>query len=148
MVREFASNVERRFCFALSSFSGDLTFSLILQNSRNFKTRIIPSLLKFGRYLIPIFICANVNSYHHNHRQSRNLPLLLPLPSLSINSYQDLKSALDRILLGLLPHSPDVNSAYLNVAVTASHVAYKRFVEAFWSINYKYKVSWECAVAY
>ena len=32
MVREFASNVERRFCLAVSSFSGDLTFSLILQN--------------------------------------------------------------------------------------------------------------------
>lgn len=33
----------------------------------------------------------------------------------------------------------------MDVAVTASQVAYNRFVEAFWSINYKYKVSWECA---
>ena len=29
MVREFASSVEREFCFAFSGFSGDLTFSLI-----------------------------------------------------------------------------------------------------------------------
>ena len=41
---------------------------------------------------------------------------------------------------------PDIDSAAsLDVAVTASQVAYNRFVEAFWSINYKYRVSWECA---
>ena len=32
MVREFASNVERGFCFSFSVFSSDLTFSLIFQN--------------------------------------------------------------------------------------------------------------------
>jgi len=32
MVREFANNVERGFCLNFSSFSGDLTFSLIFQN--------------------------------------------------------------------------------------------------------------------
>ena len=47
--------------------------------------------------------------------------------------------------VGSTTHSPDVDSASLDVAVTASQVAYKRFVEAFWSINYKYRVSWECA---
>ena len=39
----------------------------------------------------------------------------------------------------------DVESPSLDVAVTASQEAYNRFVEAFWSINYKYRVSWECA---
>ena len=33
----------------------------------------------------------------------------------------------------------------MDVAVTTSQVAYNRFVEAFWSINYKYRISWECA---
>ena len=33
----------------------------------------------------------------------------------------------------------------MDVAVTGSQVAYKRFVEAFWGINYKYRVSWQCA---
>ena len=42
-------------------------------------------------------------------------------------------------------HSPDVDSASVGVAITASQVAYNRFVEAFWSIDYKYRVSWECA---
>ena len=41
--------------------------------------------------------------------------------------------------------SPNVDSAPFDVTVTASQEAYNRFVEAFWSINYKYKVSWECA---
>ena len=48
--------------------------------------------------------------------------------------------------VGSTTHSPDVlDSASLDDAVTASQVAYKRFLEAFWSINYKYRVSWECA---
>ena len=42
-------------------------------------------------------------------------------------------------------HSPDADSASLDIAITASQVAYSRFVEAFWSIIYKYRVSWECA---
>jgi hypothetical protein len=32
MVREFASSVEREFCFVFSAFSGDLMLSLIFQN--------------------------------------------------------------------------------------------------------------------
>ena len=47
--------------------------------------------------------------------------------------------------VGSTPHSPDVYSASLDVAITASRVAYNRLLEAFWSINYKYRVSWECA---
>jgi hypothetical protein len=42
-------------------------------------------------------------------------------------------------------HSPDVDPASLDAAVTASQVAYKHFLEAFWSISYKYRVAWECA---
>ena len=42
-------------------------------------------------------------------------------------------------------HLPDVDSSSWDAAVTSSQVAYNRFVEAFWSINYKYRVSWECA---
>ena len=33
----------------------------------------------------------------------------------------------------------------MDVAVAASQLAYNRFLEAFWSINYRYRVSWECA---
>ena len=47
--------------------------------------------------------------------------------------------------VGSTTHSPDVDSASLDVAVTASQAAYNRFVETFWSINYKYRISWECA---
>ena len=39
-------------------------------------------------------------------------------------------------------HSSDVDSASLDVAVTASQIAYNRFVEVFWN---KYRASWECA---
>ena len=34
--------------------------------------------------------------------------------------------------------------ASLDVAVTASQIAYKCFVEVVWSINYKYRVLREC----
>ena len=40
---------------------------------------------------------------------------------------------------------PNVDLAPLDVTVTASQEAHNRFVEAFCSINYKYRVSWECA---
>ena len=47
--------------------------------------------------------------------------------------------------VGSTPHFPDVYSASLDVAITALQVAYNRLLEVFWSINYKYRVSWECA---
>ena len=140
MVREFASNVEREF-FLLFFRSGTNLFGFIelkeLQSTYNVLVIEVQALLD-----------THLQRVQPSPPPAEKPPPVVPHTN---NFFIQLKSrsktrVRSNTTGSTTPHALDVaDSGPSDVVATSSQAAYKGLVEAFWTINSKYRIPWECA---